>query len=102
MNVRKQIEEKINAGLISAHHACTDKINIIQHEFDERKRIQYDLYLQELMEHNRSIFGLEAELTLNSGQAQILIMKNDYEKAEKLIMRNKKIYNIIFSENQHN
>ena len=95
MNVRKQIEEKINAGLISAHHACTDKISSIQHEFEERKRIRYDLYLQESRENNRSIFGLETELTLNSRQAQILIMKNDYEKAEKLIMRNKKIPYII-------
>ena len=95
MNVRKQIEEKINSGLIAAHHVCTDRINQIQRELEERKRIKYDLYLQETKECREKILGLERESICNSKKAQMLIWGHDYDEVERLMIRNKKIQEII-------
>ena len=81
-NVRKQIEEKINSGLIAAHHVCTDRINQIQRELEERKRIKYDLYLQETKECRGKTLGLERESICNSKKAQMLIWEHDYDEVE--------------------
>ena len=93
--MRKNIEERINAGLISAHHACTDRINQIKFDLDQRKEIQHELYTQESWEYRKKIMELNNEIMSNSRMAQAHMMMGRYDEASKCMDRNKKIPEIV-------